>query len=114
MSVGQFLPHPLSTLSDVIGNFHAFHVHCVLVDVWNFMKDNVPSPVAFVSKGASDGPLCRDFEEFSSPGKSYRSYFERLRLIMIHHVAEIPSEFKSFFVDIASKQEQDLQIAMEY
>ena len=38
MSVGQFLPHPLNAISDVVGRFHAFHVHCVLVDVWNFMK----------------------------------------------------------------------------
>ncbi len=114
--MGQFLPHPLNALSDVIGRFHPFHVHCVLVDLWNFMKDHVPSPVAFVSKEGPGGeinisymkvlyrmsttphifslmfigPLSRDFEEQSPAGKNYRSYFERLRLVMIHHVSEMP------------------------
>ena len=110
MSVGQFLPHPLSSLSDVVGNFHAFHVHCVLLDLWNFMKDNVPSPVAFVSPtGGGQRGVHRDFS-----AKGQRNYFERLRLIMIHHVAELPEEFKRFFVDVASKEEHEMQIAMEY
>ena len=52
MSVGQYLPHPLDSVSDVLGQLHAFHVHCVLVDVWNYMRDNVPSPVAFSATAA--------------------------------------------------------------
>ena len=55
MSVGQYLPHPLDSVSDVLGQLHAFHVHCVLVDVWNYMRDNVPSPVAFSATAAAAG-----------------------------------------------------------
>ena len=108
MSVGQFLPHPMNAVSDVIGHFHAFHLHCVLVDIWNYMKDNVPSPVAFASN--SEGALTRDFE----PYKNYKNYCERLRLIMIHHIDILPEEFKRFFVDVANKHEEDMKLAMEY
>ncbi len=56
MSVGQFLPHPLSSLPDVVGRLHAFHLNCVLVDVWNFMKEHVPTPAAFGPKsGGAEG-----------------------------------------------------------
>ena len=108
MSVGQFLPHPLNSVTDVLHAFHSFHVHCVLVDVWNFMKDNVPSPVAFASN--AEGALNREFE----PYKNYKSYCERLRLIMLHHVETLPNEYKRFFVDTFNKQEQAMRIAMEY
>ena len=40
MSIGQFLPHPLNALSDVLPVMHAFHVHCALADVWAYMKDH--------------------------------------------------------------------------
>ena len=108
MSLGQFLPHPLNAVPNVLGIFHAFHVYCVLVDIWNFMRDNVPSPVAFASN--RDEVLVREFDDY----KSYKSYCERLRLIMIRHIAEIPEEFKKFFVDGVLKQEQNMKIAMEY
>lgn len=108
MSVGQFLPHPLNSVSDVIHVFHAFHVHCVLVDIWNFMRDNVPSPVAFASN--SEGVLFREFE----PYKNYQDYCARLRLIMVEHIDRVPLEFKRFFVDVALKNEASLHIAMEY
>ena len=55
MSVGQYLPHPLDSVSDVLGQLHAFHVHCVLVDIWNYMRDNVPSPVAYSATAAGSG-----------------------------------------------------------
>ena len=43
------------SVSDVLGQLHAFHVHCVLVDIWNYMRDNVPSPVAFSATAAGSG-----------------------------------------------------------
>ena len=61
MSIGGYLPHPLSALPDVLPAFHAFHVHTVLADVWRFMKDNVPSPVAFTAANSGDVPT-REFE----------------------------------------------------
>lgn len=72
------------------------------------MRDNVPSPVAFDSN--RDEVLVREFDDY----KSYRSYCERLRLVMIQHIAEVPQEFKNFFVDGVMKQEHNLKIAMEY
>ena len=33
---------------------------------------------------------------------------------MIRHIAELSNEFKTFFVDVSDKQEQNLKIAMEY
>jgi len=67
LSVCQFLPHPLNALPDVLPKLHPFHVHCVLQDVWAFLRDHVPSPVEFqgIDKTAKDlqGPLIRDFGE---------------------------------------------------
>ena len=61
------------------------------------------------------GSVFRDFEEHTPAAKGgYRNYFERLRLILTHHVAEVPEELRRFFVDVASKQEHDLKIAMDY
>ena len=108
MSVGQFIPPPLDSISEVLHVMHPFHVHCILVDVWNYVRDNVPSPVSFSSN--ADGGLLRDFE----PYKNYKQYCERLRLVMIRHISQLSSEFKRFFVDVADKQEQTMKIAMEY
>ena len=108
MSVGQFIPPPLDSISEVLYVMHPFHVHCILVDVWNYVRDNVPSPVSFSSN--AEGTLVRDFE----PYKNYKQYCERLRLVMIRHIAQLSSEFKRFFVDVSDKQDQAMKIAMEY
>ena len=108
MSVGQFIPPPLDSISDVIYVMHPFHLHCILVDIWNYVRDNVPSPVSFSS--SAEGALVRDFE----PYKNYKQYCERLRLVMIRHIPELSNEFKTFFVDVSDKQEQNIKIAMEY
>ena len=44
MSIGQFVPPPLDGVSEVIDILHPFHLHCILVDIWNYVRDNVPSP----------------------------------------------------------------------
>ena len=108
MSVGQFIPPPLNSLSEVLYVMHPFHVHCILVDLWNYVRDNVPSPVSFSSN--AEGALVRDFE----PYKNYKQYCERLRLVMIQHISQLSNEFKRFFVDVADRQEQAMKIAMEY
>merc|ERR1719242_414091 len=64
MSVGQFIPPPLDSISEVINVMHPFHLYCILVDVWNYLRDNVPSPVAFSS--SADGALIRDFEPYKN------------------------------------------------
>ena len=93
MSIGQFLPHPLDSVSDVIQHFHPFQVHCILVDLWNYVKDNIPSPLAFVSNGK--GSCLRKF----GPYEEYKSYCQRLRLIMIQHLGKVAEKYQEFFVD---------------
>ena len=57
-------------------------VHCILVDLWNYVRDNVPSPVAFVTNGK--GCATRKF----GPYANHKQYCERLRLIMIQHIGK--------------------------
>ena len=33
LSVGQYLPHPLDSVAEVIHLFHPYQVHCILVDL---------------------------------------------------------------------------------
>ena len=110
LSVGQFIPHPLDSVADVIHVMHPFHVLSILFDIWNYVRDNVPSPVTFAASLSPDAAMCREFE----PYKNYRTYCEKLRLIMIRHIAEVPNEFKKFFVDFSDRHEQAMKIAMEY
>lgn len=98
MSVGQFLPPPLDAASEILHVVHPFHVHCVLVDIWNYVRDNVPSPVAFVAN--ENGTMYREFEPYAN----YKTYCERLRLIMIQHIAHVPNEYKKFFVDVVKSE----------
>ena len=44
MAIGQFIPPPLDGVSEVLDILHPFHLHCILVDIWNYVRDNVPSP----------------------------------------------------------------------
>ena len=99
MSVGQYLPPPLDSVSDVIHYFHPYQVHCILVDVWNYVRDNVPSPVAFLSNGK--GNLTRKFGSQSN----YKQYCERLRLIMLQHIGKVSVEYQKFFVVNADKDD---------
>jgi len=116
LSLGQFVPPPLDSVGDVLHVMHPFHVHCILSDMWTYLSHNVPSPMSFTlsSSDGGSGALCREFE----PYKNYRKYCERLRLIMIRHIAELPHEFKKFFVDVSDRQEKmhenAMKIAMEY
>ena len=67
------------------------------------------SPINFTPT-ADGSVLCREFE----PYKNYKQYCEKLRLIMIRHISEVPEEYKKFFVDYSDRQEQAMKIAMEY
>ena len=110
MAIGQFLPHPLDSVSDILSILEPFHVHCILTDIWNYMRDHVPTPVSY-NNCSSNGLMSREFEPF----KNYKSYCERLRLIMLKHLKRLSGEYKRFFVDVASKnKEESINIAMEY
>ncbi|QQP49406.1 Oocyte maintenance defects, partial [Caligus rogercresseyi] len=93
MAVGQFLPHPLRSVGDIIGILSPFHVHLILLDIWIFMRENVPSPAAFVV--SPSGGFYREF----GPYKSIKSHCERLRLIMLKYIPQVATEFIQFFIE---------------
>lgn len=99
MSVGQFLPHPLDSVADVIEFFNPYQVHCILVDVWNYVRDNVPSPVSFVTNGKNCAT--RKF----GPYINHKQYCERLRLIMMQHISKVALKYQQFFVKVNQDQE---------
>lgn len=76
MSMGQLLPPPLSYLHTVIEYLDAPEISVVLKEcIWNYMKENVPSPVLYGvdSTGklqfayyASESRVCRTVHLFNS------------------------------------------------
>ena len=102
MSVGQYLPPPLDSVAEVIEIFHPYQVHCILVDIWNYLRDNVPSPMAFVTNGK--GCATRKFGPYST----HKQYCERLRLIMMQHLSKVAGKYHEFFV---VNQEAELEEA---
>uniref|UniRef100_A0A0K2TWU2 Oocyte maintenance defects [Nasonia vitripennis] n=1 Tax=Lepeophtheirus salmonis TaxID=72036 RepID=A0A0K2TWU2_LEPSM len=93
MAVGQFLPHPLRSVGDIMDILSPFHVHCILIDIWMFMRENVPSPTAFTT--TPSGGLYREFGVY----KNFKSHSERLRLIMLKYLPQIAPEFIKFFIE---------------
>jgi hypothetical protein len=61
----------------------------------------VPAPFSCNASGV----LARDFE----PYKNYKQYCERLRLILMKHIAKVPKEFKRFFIQISGPDESQAQ-----
>ncbi len=49
MAVGQFIPPPLDGVSEIIHILHPFHLHCILVDIWNYVRDNPPTPGRYLT-----------------------------------------------------------------
>lgn len=48
MSMGQILPEPFNYLHTVIDHFQPAEIALVLKEcIWNYMKENVPSPVIY-------------------------------------------------------------------
>jgi len=94
MAVGQFLPPQLALVPQIMHIFDPFQLHCVLIDIWNFMKITVPGPSLFqVSEGT--GEATRDF----GPYKSYHGFCERLRVVIVKNIDTMAVVFKKYFVD---------------
>lgn len=90
MSAGQLLPPPLSCVGEILHHLTPFEVSCLLSDVWQYMKDNVPSPALFVHK---NGHYWREPKQ----GDVDRKYTERLRMIMLGNIATCGPIFQKFF-----------------
>jgi integrator complex subunit 5 len=94
MAVGQFLPPQLALVPQIMHIFDPFQLHCVLIDIWNFMKITVPGPSLFqISEGSGDAS--RDF----GPYKNYHGFCERLRLVVVKNIDTMAVIFKKYFVD---------------
>jgi len=94
MAVGQFLPPQLALVPQIMHIFDPFQLHCVLIDIWNFMKITVPGPSLFqISEGSGDAT--RDF----GPYKNYHGFCERLRVVVVKNIDTMAVIFKKYFVD---------------
>lgn len=93
MSLGQLLPPAMNSLGEVLPLLSPFEVFCVLSDVWQYMRNNVPSPALFTHKNTTTGELWR---EFKTPAADLK-YMERLRAIMISNIQTCGLIFQKFF-----------------
>lgn len=100
LSLGQLLPPALNGLGDeLLPLLSPFEVFCLLSDVWQYMRNNVPSPALFAPKkdaasgSSTSGELWR---EFRAPGADHK-YMERLRAIMISNIQTCGPIFQKFF-----------------
>jgi len=94
MAVGQFLPPQLALVPRIMHIFDPFQLHCVLIDIWNFMKITVPGPSLYqISEGS--GEASRDF----GPYKNYHGFCERLRVVVVKNIDTMAIIFKKYFVD---------------
>ena len=62
------------------------------MDLWNYVRDNIPAPAAFVTNGK--GCATRKFGTYAN----HKQYCERLRLIMIQHIGKVSQMYSKFFV----------------
>ena len=103
MAVGQFLPPQLALVPQVMHIFDPAQLHCILIDIWNFMKLNVPGPSLFsVAEGgeARGEAVARDF----GPYKNYHAFCERLRVVLVSHIDSQAEVVRTYFVDALSEE----------
>jgi len=94
MAVGQFIPPQLGLVPHIIHIFDPFQLHCILIDIWNFMKINVPGPSLYVENVAT-GQVNRNFGHY----KNYHGFCERLRVVLVKNLDTMAVVFKKYFVD---------------
>ena len=122
MAIGQFLPPQLALVPQVrtphrgaitfylltftiinihpqvIDIFDPAQLHCILIDIWNFMKLNVPGPSLFSQ--AEDGEARGEAPTRSfGPYKNYHAFCERLRVVLVSHIDTQAAVVKAYFVD---------------
>lgn len=94
MALGQLLPPPLNHLHHVIGQLDPVEVPTVLRDcVWNYMKDNVPSPALFECHPSS-GLVWRNPVQ----ARPATQYTDTLRRIMLKKLTTLGSVYHQMFV----------------
>ncbi|XP_064477037.1 integrator complex subunit 5-like [Ornithodoros turicata] len=91
MATGQLLPAPLSSIGQILHLLTPFEVSCLLSDVWQYMKDNVPSPALFAQKNG------QYWREFKAGENGASKYTERLRMIMMSNISTCGPLFQKFF-----------------
>ena len=120
MAIGQFLPPQLALVpqvrsdtlafqtsiiiyinSQVIDIFDPAQLHCILIDIWNFMKLNVPGPSLFTQAEGGEGRGEAPTRSFG-PYKNYHAFCERLRVVLVSHIDTQAAVVKAYFVDALS------------
>lgn len=96
MAMGQLLPPPLSYIDEVLPLVTPYEAFILLSDIWQYMRDNVPSPALFYPKSNT----LRVWRDFSVDGqKQYcdKKYTNRLRFIMFANIEKFGSVYAKFF-----------------
>lgn len=65
MAMGQLLPGPLAYLHVVVEHFEPFEIVVVLKEcVWNYMKENTPSPISYkIAPNGNNSPQRKSFKK---------------------------------------------------
>lgn len=103
MALGQILPPPLAYISEILQSITPFETFCLLSDIWQYMKDNVPSPALFTLN--KNGRMWRDFSQNVNEIKSElkiktvceKKYTDRLRYILQANIEKFGSIYPKFF-----------------
>ncbi|XP_031350418.1 integrator complex subunit 5 isoform X1 [Photinus pyralis] len=99
MALGQLLPPPLSSIRDVIPYVKCSEIVQILRDcVWNYMRDNVPSPALFNCD--SSGMVWRDPTTARPP----EIYTTTLRIIMQQNIETVGHLYCHMFIKIPSNE----------
>lgn len=102
LSLGQLLPPPLSYLPLVVEHLNTIEITVVLKDcVWNYMRDNVPSPELFVPGSIGTNKTWRNTE--ASPPAVV--YVDPLRNIMQKKITTLSAYY--FFMFTQSELEAE-------
>lgn len=96
MAMGQLLPPPLSYIDEVLPLVTPYEAFVLLSDIWQYMRDNVPSPALFYSNNSNSQRVWRDF---SADGQKTcdKKYTNRLRFILFANVEKFGSVYAKFF-----------------
>ncbi|GFQ95479.1 integrator complex subunit 5 [Trichonephila clavata] len=100
MAMGQLLPPPLSYIDEVLPLVTPYEAFSLLSDIWQYMRDNVPSPALFHSKGSSSSRVWRDFSgDKKDETKQFcdKKYINRLRFILFANIEKFGVVYAKFF-----------------
>ena len=87
----------------MIDIFDPAQLHCILIDIWNFMKLNVPGPSLFSQEEGGEARGEAPSRSFG-PYKNYHAFCERLRVVLVSHIDTQAAVVKAYFVDPLSEE----------